>query len=126
MQSKPRRSIFFNLAKIRMPVGALTSIAHRASGILLACGLPFSVYLLDYSLRGPQSFARIVHMTASPAFRVAALITVWALAHHLLAGIRHMLSDVDVGSALPAGRRSAWLVNLAGAGVALLAACVLL
>lgn len=109
-----------------MPVGALTSIAHRVSGILLACGLPLCVYLLDLSLRGPQSFAQVAHLTESPAFRLAALIAVWALAHHLLAGIRHLLSDVDVGSALPAARRSAWLVNLAAAGVALLAACVLL
>ena len=109
-----------------MPVGALTSIAHRASGILLACGLPFGVYLLDLSLRGPQFFMRVAQLTGSPVFRLAAFVMVWALAHHLLAGIRHLLSDVDVGSALPAARRSAWLVNLASGGMALLAACVLL
>jgi succinate dehydrogenase / fumarate reductase cytochrome b subunit len=44
------------------------------------------------------------------------------LAHHLLAGIRHLLSDIDIGSQLPAARRSAWIVNFGGAAVALLAA----
>jgi len=44
----------------------------------------------------------------------------------LLAGIRHLLSDIDIGSHLPAARRSGWIVNLGGVAVALLAAGVLL
>jgi len=37
---KRRRPVFFNLARIQMPVGALTSITHRVTGILLALGVP--------------------------------------------------------------------------------------
>jgi len=44
------------------------------------------------------------------------------LAHHLLAGIRHLLSDIDIGSQLPFARRSTWIVNVGGAAVALFAA----
>ena len=51
-----------------------------------------------------------------------AIVLAWALAHHMLAGTRHLLSDIDIGSQLPAARRSAWIVNLGGVGVALLAA----
>ena len=47
------------------------------------------------------------------------------LAHHLLAGVRHLLSDVDIGSRLAPARRSAWVVNLAAVAIALLAAGVL-
>jgi hypothetical protein len=36
--------------------------------------------------------------------------------------VRHLLSDIDIGSQLPAARRSAWIVNLGGAAVALAAA----
>jgi succinate dehydrogenase / fumarate reductase cytochrome b subunit len=43
-----------------------------------------------------------------------------------LAGIRHLLSDIDIGSQLPAARRTAWIVNLGGLAVALLAAGALL
>ena len=40
------RPAFFNLVQIQMPVGALTSITHRVTGILLALGIPYGVYLL--------------------------------------------------------------------------------
>ncbi len=48
-----RRPVFLNLTQIQMPVGAVTSITHRITGILLAIGIPFGIYLLDLSLQGP-------------------------------------------------------------------------
>ena len=59
------------------------------------------------------------------AFKAAVVIAVWALAHHVLGGVRHLLTDVDIGSPLRLARRSAWFVNLAGVAVVLLAAGVL-
>ena len=53
------------------------------------------------------------------------VLVVWALAHHVLGGVRHLLTDVDVGSPLRVARRTAWFVNLVGVAVALLAAGVL-
>ena len=125
-EPKLRRPVFFNLLQIQMPVGALTSITHRVTGILLAVGVPFSIYLLDISLQSPQSYARVIDLFNMWAFRGSAVVLVWVLAHHLLAGIRHLLSDIDIGSHLPAARRSGWIVNLGGVAVALLAAGVLL
>ena len=109
-----------------MPVGALTSIIHRVTGIFLALSVPFSIYLLELSLRGPQSYVQVIGLFDKLAFRGAAIVLVWVLAHHSLAGIRHLLSDIDIGSQLPAARRSAWVVNLGGITVALLALGVLL
>lgn len=40
-QRRAPRPVFFNLMRIHMPVGALTSITHRLTGILLALGIPF-------------------------------------------------------------------------------------
>jgi succinate dehydrogenase / fumarate reductase cytochrome b subunit len=125
-ESKKRRPVFFNLLQIQMPVGALTSITHRITGILLAFSIPFSVYVLDLSLQNPQGYAQVIAWFNQSSFRVAAIILIWALTHHLLAGVRHLLSDVDVGSQLPAARRSAWIVNLGSVVVALLAAGVFL
>jgi succinate dehydrogenase / fumarate reductase, cytochrome b subunit len=121
-----RRPAFFNLIQIQMPVGALASIGHRVTGIFLALGLPFAIYLLDLSLRDAQSYDRVVSLFDRPVFRFAAIPFAWALAHHLLAGVRHLLSDADIGSQLRASRRSAWIVNLGGVAVALLAATALL
>lgn len=117
-----RRPVFFNLLQIQMPVGALTSIAHRITGILLALGVPFAVYLFELSLRDAQAFEHLAEWVRSWPFKVVVVGFVWALAHHLLAGVRHLLSDIDVGSRLLQARRSAWIVNVSGAAIALLAA----
>ena len=50
------RPTFFNLLQIQLPVGALTSIVHRVTGVVLAVATPFAVYLLGLSLRGPDGY----------------------------------------------------------------------
>ncbi|MDE2090071.1 MAG: succinate dehydrogenase, cytochrome b556 subunit, partial [Gammaproteobacteria bacterium] len=54
--------------------------------------------------------------------RVAAVLLAWALVHHLLAGLRFLLIDVDMGVQLRAARISAWLVNLCGLAALIAAA----
>src|SRR5687768_10093914 len=119
---KLRRPVFFNLTQIQMPVGALTSITHRISGMILVFATPTCVYFLDLSLQGPSGYAQVVALLDMAAVKGIAVVLAWALAHHMLAGTRHLLSDIDIGSQLTAARRSAWIVNLGGVGVALLAA----
>ena len=109
-----------------MPVGALTSITHRVTGLLLAIGTPLGIYLLDLSLQGPQAYERVVSLFDELGWRIATIVLVWVLTHHLLAGIRHLLSDIDIGSQLTAARRSAWIVNVGSIAMALLAAGALL
>lgn len=121
-----RKVVFFNLWQIQLPVEALTSITHRISGVLLALGIPFGVYCLQLSLRDAQSYAQLTSLFDYYTVKGISLILMWALAHHILAGVRHLLSDVDIGSHLPAARRSAWLVNCAGVAIAVLAAAVFL
>lgn len=117
---KDRRPVFFNLAEIQMPVGSLTSIGHRITGIILALGIPFNLYLLELSLQGQHGYAQVVGMFDQLAFKCLAILFIWALTHHLLAGLRHLLSDIDVGSHLHAARTSAWIVNCSAAAIALL------
>ena len=119
---KVNRPTFFNLTQLQLPVGALTSILHRVSGVLLALGVPVSLYLLELSLQSPQTYSQVGALFENRAIQAAAILLAWALGHHLLAGLRHMLSDIDIGSQLPDARRSAWIVNVCGIGVALLAA----
>lgn len=119
------RPVFLNLMQIQMPVGALTSIGHRISGVALAASVPIAVYLLDHSLRDDAGFAEIKTLFGHFAVKAAAVIVVWALAHHVLGGVRHLLTDFGIGSPLRVARRSAWFVNLAGVAVALSAAGVL-
>ena len=109
-----------------MPVGALASIGHRISGVVLALGVPIVVYVLALSLRDEQSFALISSQLRRVPLKGALVILVWAFSHHVLAGARHLLSDFEIGSSLHSARRSAWLVNLGGVAVAVLSALVLL
>jgi succinate dehydrogenase / fumarate reductase, cytochrome b subunit len=119
------RPVFLNLTQIALPVGALTSILHRITGVVLAAGVPAGIFLLDRSLRNEQGFEEVTRLLGYGTAKAAAVILVWALAHHMLAGVRHLFTDFNVGSPLHPARRSAWLVNLAGVAIALLAAGVL-
>ena len=121
-----QRPVFLNLVQIRLPVGALTSICHRISGVVLAASVPVGMYLLELSLRDDIGFAHVRSLFAQLSVKGAAALMVWALAHHILAGVRHLSSDFDVGSPLLVARRSAWFVNLGGVVIALFAAGTLL
>ena len=120
-----RRPVFLNLMQIQMPVGALTSIGHRISGVVLAVSVPVAVYLFALSLRDEAGFAWVTALFGKFAFKAAAIFAVWAFAHHVLGGVRHLLTDFDIGSPLRVARRSAWFVNLVGVAVTLLAAGVM-
>lgn len=119
-RTKEQRPAFFNLTQIQMPVGSITSILHRITGVLLALGIPLSLYLLQLSLQGPPGYEQAAGLFNNGAFKGLALLLIWALTHHLLAGVRHLLGDIDIGSHLPAARFSAWIVNCSAAAIALL------
>jgi succinate dehydrogenase cytochrome b subunit len=120
------RPKFLNFARIRFPVGAVASIGHRVSGVVLACALPFAVLALQRSLRSETEFASLADALRSPVGRAALILLAWASAHHVFAGMRHLLMDVGVGASLPAGRASAYAVLgaaivLAGAALVVVA-----
>ena len=119
------RPVFLNLMRIQLPVGALTSIGHRISGVVLIASVPIAVYLLGLSLSDEAGFLQARALFTRFAVKAAALVMIWALAQHVLGGVRHLLTDFDIGSPLRVARRSAWFVNLVAVAVALFAAGVL-
>ena len=106
------RPVFLDIARIRFPVGAVASMGHRVSGVLLALALPFAVLALQRSLEGEAVYF-------AGWMRLPAALLAWAAAHHLFAGIRHLLMEAQIGSSLPAARRSAYAALIAAAVVAL-------
>ncbi len=121
-----RAPVFFNLLQIDIPLTAVASFAHRVSGVLLALATPFVVYLWQRSLHSPQDYAWVVASFDRAPPRVGIVVVAWALAYHALAGVRHLLYDVDIGVNLPAARRSAGIVLLASLFAPLLALGIIL
>lgn len=116
-----KRPVYLNLLKIRQPVTALASIAHRISGVFLFLSIPCLIWLLDQSLTSEASYETVIAQLASPVSKLLLIALAWSAAHHFFAGIRFLFLDVDVGVELAAARRSALIVNVLGALVALMA-----
>lgn len=107
------RPVYLNLLQIRLPVPGFMSILHRASGAVLSLAIPFVIYLVDLSLRGPEGYARAHQVLDSWFAKLVLLGLLWALLHHFFAGLRYLLLDIDVGIDKPAYRQSAWAVIVA-------------
>jgi len=110
LTEKKRRPLWFNLSPLNLPVPGLVSILHRVSGALLFLGLIGFLYLLDASLSSESGYARAGDLLSHPLAKLLVIASIWALLHHMCAGIRHLFLDIDVGASLHAARRSAFAV----------------
>lgn len=92
----------------RLPLAGLVSILHRISGAaMFLIGLPLILYLFQQSVLSELSFERYRVFVGHPLVRLVLVGLTWAFLHHLFAGIRHLLMDLDVGVAKEPGRTSA-------------------
>ena len=124
-RTRTKCPVFSNLIQRRMPVGSGTSIGHRMSGVLLAFGIPLSLYELQLSLQNQTDYDQTAGLPRIWAFKDLALLLIWALADRLLDGVRHLLSDIDASSHLPAECTRVWIVNGSALVIALLSMRVL-
>lgn len=117
------RPVNLELSTIKFPVTAIVSILHRISGVILLGGVLVLMWMLDASLASEESFESLVNLLAHPIAQFIIWGVLAALAYHLLAGIRHLVMDMNVGEGLEAGRWTARLV-LAGSVLLIIAAGV--
>jgi succinate dehydrogenase / fumarate reductase cytochrome b subunit len=110
MAARDTRPYYLNLIKIRLPIPGVVSIMHRISGVWLFVAIPVVVYLFELSLRDAASFSLVSDMLTHPLARLATLLLIWALLHHLFAGIRFLLTDFDIGLGKTQSRVTAWSV----------------
>ena len=100
--------------KYRLPLAGIVSILHRASGLLMFLLLPFIVWLFDTSISSEISYeafasAFLVGVAGVPgwAVKIVVLALIWALLHHLIAGVRHVWMDATHSVSKEQGRQSA-------------------
>ncbi|WP_201745086.1 succinate dehydrogenase, cytochrome b556 subunit [Aidingimonas lacisalsi] len=117
-----KRPVNLDLSTITFPLPALTSIAHRITGVILFIGLVFAFWALDTSLSSPQGFEAV---RDALAHNVLAKLVAWgllsALAFHFVAGIKHLLMDIDIGVTLEGGVRKAQITVVVSAVLVILA-----
>ena len=103
------RPVNLNLFTIRFPLPAIVSILHRVSGFFLFLLIPIALWVLDYSLT-PEGFDSLHDWQSSLIAKLMIWVVTAAFTYHLVAGVRHLLSDVHLGSSRQGGKISAMLV----------------
>jgi len=108
--SNKNRPVYLDLRTIRLPIGGVVSILHRLSGVLLVLLIPGLLFVLQASLTSEASFRQLTHVMQSSLVRLGIVLVSLALVIHLLAGLRHLMLDFDIGISRHASRRSAWWI----------------
>ena len=104
-----------NLLTIRLPINALVSILHRATGCVLFLVLPVILLLLQLSLSSAAHFEMVVSILHSPFIKLMLIGLAWAFLHHFFAGVRHLAMDVHWMTTLIKARYTSKIVLVLGA-----------
>jgi succinate dehydrogenase / fumarate reductase cytochrome b subunit len=113
MDNKKRSPVYLNLFKIRMPVAAVVSVAHRLSGILLLLFVPLFIFQFGRSIKDADTFQQVLAWLSSPLLIPIYIVFTWSLSHHFFAGLRFLLLDLHIGISRDSSCLSAWVVNVA-------------
>ena len=86
----------------------LMSIAHRITGAALYFAMLLLAWWLLAAASGPSAYGTLQRFMGSWVGWLVLLGCTWALMHHMLGGIRHLIWDIGYGFA-PAERE--WLAR---------------
>jgi succinate dehydrogenase / fumarate reductase cytochrome b subunit len=112
MADQPRvreRPLSPHLQVYRWQVQMVTSILHRATGVVLVLGSLLMVCGFLSLAAGAPEWARFSDFARSPLGFLILFGWSWALAYHLLNGIRHLVQDAGYGYAIDSFVRSSWV-----------------
>ena len=103
LKNRPKN---LNLFTIHLPINAVVSILHRASGVGLFLALPLILLALQYSVGSPESYAILTNLFDTWFIKLVLIGLSWAFFHHFFAGIRHLLQDIHWMTSLQKARFS--------------------
>jgi succinate dehydrogenase / fumarate reductase cytochrome b subunit len=103
-----RRPLSPHLQIYRPMLTMMMSIAHRISGASLAIGFILLAWWLIAVSIGPEAFATVNAFFSSLFGRFLLFLFSWALIHHMLGGIRHLIWDTGHGLDLVSIEVFAW------------------
>src|ERR1700755_2945858 len=97
MTARIDRPISPHLQTYRVPLTMALSIVHRATGIALYFGTLLLAWWLIAAASGPGAYANVQAFTSSLTGGLIVFGYTWALLHHLLSGVRHLIWDLGYG-----------------------------
>lgn len=78
-------------------INMIMSIFHRITGVALYVGTLLLVWWLIAAATGPEYFAFVAGLLDSVVGRIVLFGYTWALLHHMLGGVRHLIWDTGRG-----------------------------
>ena len=81
----------------RWPLPMLMSILHRITGCALYFGTLLMAWWLTAAGSGPKAYGKVAGFVDSFFGRLILFGYTWALIHHMLGGIRHLIWDTGRG-----------------------------
>jgi len=109
-----------NLLTIHFPLPAIVSILHRVSGAFLFLLILFILWGLSFFLT-VSGFEILQQWLGSIYVKLIFWILFVPFCFHLVAGVRHLLSDIHLGDTLKMGRTTAVLTFIISALLIILA-----
>jgi len=100
----PRLSIY------RWRLTMIASLAHRASGIVLALGIPTLLWMLLTMSHNPGNFTTMLGWLHHPMGQFSLWATATALCYHFINGIRFLCLDIGIGESRDSMKLTAKLV----------------
>ncbi|QDH70192.1 succinate dehydrogenase, cytochrome b556 subunit [Marilutibacter alkalisoli] len=107
--ASPQRPLSPHLQVYRWQIQMVTSILHRATGVILAIGSLLIAAALVALAAGPEHWAKVTACATSPLGFLILFGWSWAFAYHLLNGIRHLVQDAGYGYPIASFVRSGWV-----------------
>lgn len=86
-----------HLSIYRPTLTMMMSIVHRITGGALFFGTLLLVWWLSAAAAGPNAYAAVQWVMETLIGRLILFGYTWALIHHMLGGIRHLIWDVGYG-----------------------------
>lgn len=90
---EPARPLSPHLQIYRPMLTMMMSIAHRISGAANAVGFLLLAWWLVAIASGPEAYATVSACFASLPGQALLFLFSWALIHHMLGGVRHLIWD---------------------------------
>lgn len=113
--NRGNRPLSPHLQIYRPQITSVLSIVHRMTGVGLTLGAVLVVWWLLAAATGPEYFAIVDGLLTSWIGLLVLLGSTWALAYHLLNGIRHLVWDMGYGYELETVDRSGIAVLIGSA-----------